>query len=434
MFEHLIKIDNCKCGKSHELSTKKYVVKQGAIKELPAVLDEFKINGKVLCVFDSNTKKAAGDRINDALPDADEYVYDVEPGKLLHPLDSEIYPLRDYIVRGEYALAISVGGGVITDITRYAAYLAGIPLITVPTCASVDGFVSNTCAIVLNGMKYSAPSDAPIAVVADIDVIAAAPSFLAASGVGDMVAKYLAIAEWRIGNLTSDEYYCDMIANCAIVATNEIVDNIEGIAKREPQAISKLIEGLLLSSIAMQLATITRPASSFEHQFSHYLEIIPGTGVDENALHGEKVGVGTLIGHANYEAIINAFCSIDENTKNIFSTEYAVSKFLDKPDHIKELVAKENKTSTSMDLKVPLLKKNCSKVKEIQEKLPTYEKLLSALKTVGAKTTYRDIGLTRDMVHRVFSECAYIRNRYTTLRNVCDYNVFDFSKLIIPEE
>ena len=433
MFEDLIKIDNCPCGRSHELTTKHYIVKPGAIAELPGLLQDLGIEEKPICVFDSNTLKAAGERIQDALPAAETYVYEVEKGTLLHPLDSEIYPLADHMKANGYSVAVSVGGGVITDITRYAAFLAEIPLVTVPTCASVDGFVSNTCAVVLNGMKFSAPAKAPVAVVADIDVISAAPAYLAASGVGDMIAKYLAIAEWQIGKLTQNEYYCDKIAQCAIDATNAVVDNAEGIASRDKEAYSRLIEGLLLSSIAMQLATITRPASSFEHHFSHYLEIVPDTGVDDNALHGEKVGVGTLIAHANYHDMIEALGRIPDGAKSRFSTDFAVSHFLDKPKHIQDLVAKENETSTSKDLIPELLEKNFAEIQEIERNMPTYEKLRKTMETVGGKTTYRDIDLTREMAHRVFSTCCYIRNRYTTLRNVSDFNTYDFSKLIIPE-
>lgn len=433
MFEELIKIDNCECGRSHELTTKHYIVKEGAIADLPGLLADLGLEKSPICVYDTNTMEAAGERMHDCVKNAEDYVFEVEPGTLLHPLDSEIYPLADHMKAGDYSVAISVGGGVITDITRYAAFLAGLPLITVPTCASVDGFVSNTCAVVLNNMKTSAPAKSPVAVCADVDVISQAPSFLAASGVGDMIAKYLAIAEWKIGLLTQDEYYCPRIAGCAIDATNAVVDNVELIAKRDKQAYSKLIEGLLLSSIAMQLATITRPASSFEHHFSHYLETIPGTNSDENALHGEKVGVGTLIAHANYHEMILALGRIADGAKNRFSTEFAVSHFLDKPERIQEAVARENQRSTSEDLKPELLKKNFDEILKIEGELPTYEKLRKTLETVGGKLTYKDLDLTRDMTHRVFSTCCYIRNRYTTLRNVNDFDTFDFSKLVIPE-
>ena len=433
MFEDLVHIKGCECGKDHELTTKHYIVKPGAIAEAQSLLTKLGLEKKPICVFDTNTKKAAGERVMDAVKNAEEYVYEVKAGELLHPLDTEIDPLAEHMKKGGYSVALSVGGGVITDITRYAAYKAGLPLVTVPTCASVDGFVSNTCAVVLNGMKFSAPAKAPVAVIADIDVISKAPAFLAASGVGDMVAKYVAIAEWRIGELTQNEYYCDKIARCALDATDAVVKNAEGIAKRDKEAYSRLIEGLLLSSIAMQLATITRPASSFEHHFSHYLEIVPDTGVDENALHGETVGVGTLIAHANYEKMINALGRIADGAKNRFTTEYAVSHFKDKPQHIQELVAKENERSTSFDLDINLLKKNFDRIQQIQKEMPTYEDIRKTLETVGAKTTYKDIGLTRDMAHRVFSTCCYIRNRYTTLRNISDYNTFDFSKLVIPE-
>ena len=48
MFEELIKIDNCECGRSHELTTKHYIVKEGAIADLPGLLADFTAHGKSL--------------------------------------------------------------------------------------------------------------------------------------------------------------------------------------------------------------------------------------------------------------------------------------------------------------------------------------------------------------------------------------------------
>ena len=431
MFEDLIEIKNCSCGRDHSLVTKEYIVERGAIARLPELLKKTGTDKSPLCVYDMNTKKAAGERVRDVLGDAEEVVFECAPGELVHSDESTIEPLTEMFKSGKYSVGIAVGSGVITDAVRYAAFLADVPFISVPTAASVDGFVSGSCAVTLNGSKASRPARAPIAVVADLDVIAAAPEFLAASGVGDMVSKYLAIVEWKLGKYMCDEYYCDKIAQCTLDATDSIMQNVEGIAKRDINAYSKLIEGLLLSGIAMQLATITRPASSFEHHFSHYPETVPGTGVDHTSLHGEKVGVGTLIATRNYPAFIDALEKIADGAENKFTTQRAVSYFTDKPQSVQEFVAQENTPTVTQALKRDLLIKNMDIIKKTAAELPDEHKILSYLQTVGAKTTYADLNLDRETAHRVFSTCCYIRNRFTTLRIMQDYQIFDFDTLQI---
>jgi glycerol-1-phosphate dehydrogenase [NAD(P)+] len=66
-----------------------------------------------------------------------------------------------------------------------------------------------------------------------------------------------------------------------------------------------LIEGLIMSGLAMQAHASSRPASVAEHQFSHLWEM-EGLGRDEDPplSHGFKVGVGSIAIAALYERIL----------------------------------------------------------------------------------------------------------------------------------
>jgi glycerol-1-phosphate dehydrogenase [NAD(P)+] len=66
-----------------------------------------------------------------------------------------------------------------------------------------------------------------------------------------------------------------------------------------------LIEGLVMSGLAMQAAASSRPASGAEHQFSHLWEM-EGLGHDDDPplSHGFKVGVGSLAIASLYERVL----------------------------------------------------------------------------------------------------------------------------------
>lgn len=146
------------------------------------------------------------------------------------------------------------------------------------------------------GFKKTFTAVSPKIVVADLDIISKAPARLTASGVGDMVGKYIALAEWRIGKILTDEYFCDKIYGMTLDAAKEVVNAAEDLAEGKTSAYEKLMYGLVLSGLAMQLLGNSRCASGAEHHISHLIEMRPdGLGASSDALHGEKVGVGTLI-------------------------------------------------------------------------------------------------------------------------------------------
>lgn len=58
------------------------------------------------------------------------------------------------------------------------------------------------------------------------------------------------------------------------------------------QATRTIVEGLISSGVAAGIAGSSRPCSGSEHLFSHALEFITN---GKCALHGERVGIGTII-------------------------------------------------------------------------------------------------------------------------------------------
>ena len=57
------------------------------------------------------------------------------------------------------------------------------------------------------------------------------------------------------------------------------------------EAVRILVEALISSGIAMAIAGSTRPASGSEHLIAHAIDLV----ASYPALHGEEVGIGTII-------------------------------------------------------------------------------------------------------------------------------------------
>ena len=54
---------------------------------------------------------------------------------------------------------------------------------------------------------------------------------MAASGLGDMLAKYISICEWRIGNVVTGEYYCEEVASIIRYALSKCIENADNVSE-----------------------------------------------------------------------------------------------------------------------------------------------------------------------------------------------------------
>ena len=197
--------------------------------------------------------------------------------------------------RARYGFAVAVGSGTINDIVKYASFKAGVPYISVPTAPSMDGYTSSVAALLLGGFKKTLPAAPPLAVFADLSVLARAPSDMIAAGYGDLLGKLTAGSDWVLSRLVNGEYYCEFAANIARSIALECLEKSAEIKARTKAAIKSLTEGLVWSGIAMSMVGNSRPASGADHHILHYWEMKPLREGRPQPFHGVKVGVATVL-------------------------------------------------------------------------------------------------------------------------------------------
>ncbi len=194
-------------------------------------------------------------------------------------------------LRGGRDLALAVGGGSVIDVAKVASFNAEVPFFSIPTTISHDGIASSGASLLVDGRKKSIASKVPMAVFADLQVIEAAPHRLFAAGCGDAISKFTAVLDWRLAHEKKGEYYGDYAAELAKLAAESVEKNAKRMAKDESFGVHILFEALMSSGVAMSIAGSSRPASGAEHSFSHALDRI----APQPAMHGEQVGVGTIM-------------------------------------------------------------------------------------------------------------------------------------------
>lgn len=396
----------CSCGHEHTMTTEFCVIESGCLVNADEYIEKCGLKGFSVAIYDINTYNAT----KGVRPAADKEII-LLPENLHADNHGVAMALEQIPENCDYMLA--VGSGTIHDITRYCAYKKGIPFVSCPTAASVDGFCSSVAAMTWDGFKKTFEAVAPKIVIADLGIISKAPMFLTQSGFGDMIGKFIALADWKIAHTLTNEYFCATIHDITMDATKAVTESARAIKVGDITAYEKLTYGLLMSGLAMQMLGNSRCASGAEHHISHLIEMQPeGLAVKSDALHGEKVGVGTLITSEQYHRI--------KSDKNFEWTDYREAGF----DYIKDFFGKklsnaiieENSKDCATGIKARTITDNRNAICDIINTIPTYDELIKHYEILGAKSKLTDIGVSQEKFDTLMEYAPLVRNRLTLLR------------------
>jgi glycerol-1-phosphate dehydrogenase [NAD(P)+] len=407
--------------------TRSVDVDPGAIGRLPQVLARLGQRGPCRIVADSNTMAAAGQRTLATLraaniATADPIVLDEVPRVKPRAETARDVAAR---LRAEAALPIAVGAGVINDMTKYAAEVAGMPYVSVVTAASMDGYAASGASMLDGGFKRTLACAPPIGVIADLDVVAVAPARMAAWGYGDLAGKLVAGADWTLADALGE----DPIDRAPFALVQDHVKGwlagYEGIRARRTEALRGLVDGLLITGFAMQAHGNSRPASGSDHQIAHVWEM-EGLRVDgEPAAHGACVGIGTVAMLALYEWFV-----AQDVPGRAAEREHAPP--LDRDAIEAELQASFAEASlvasarTEMEAKLSRVHLRMARLRALQGGWPALRARIEArivpaamlqrwLAACGAASQPRDVGVPLRKLAKDYRRARLIRRRYTLL-------------------
>lgn len=391
--------------------------------------------GPYLVVADDHTWQAAGEAVTQALRAAGCQV----AAPLIFPGEPVLYASYDNSIKIKdrlgSAIPVAVGAGTLNDLVKVAAFEARRDYVVFGTAASMDGYTGAGAPMSENGVKRTLNCKAPAVVVMDLDVVAAAPTHLTASGYGDLVAKIPGGADWILADYTKVEPINQAVWETVQSGVRSALSRPEELAAGNPEAFEGLVAGLCLSGLAMQAYGGTRPASGAEHYFSHLWEL-DGLGADRARppSHGDKVAIGSLAMCAFYEALLARDLSaidlaaagaarqpwpeIEADIRALFAgalADHAVTETKAKYVAGDDLVARLRPLSEHWPQAQPKLRSQLLPVADLAEQL----------RRAGAPASPADIGLTFDDVRAMFPKAMYYRSRYTALDVAWELGLFD---------
>ncbi len=298
---------DCECGKHHVVPTEYLFYGEDAFDSLVDTARSITGGRKYLVVVDARTFEAAGRVVVEKLQSGSAEIDCFVVPDINGEWPAADNTTKDHILRQapDADLYIAVGSGVINDLVKWVACLKKKPYMTVPTAASMNGYASANVAATVDGLKVLFHAEACRAVFANPDTLIDAPYELTTSGLGDVLAKSVSSADWKLNQFLFNDYFCQFSVDLLKDLEPVYLENPAKIKNREPAAYKALFEALLFSSIAMTITGTSSPASGGEHMISHTLDMVAGRDGRKHDLHGRQVGVSSILMAALYEKVMS---------------------------------------------------------------------------------------------------------------------------------
>ena len=416
-------------GLTHASDTRVIEVGRGILPRSGEILAQSLVQAErpLLIVADERTWTAAGKAVAESIAQAG--LLQAEP--LIFPGTPTLYAAYEHAeevrerLRETDALGVAVGSGTLNDLVKLASGELGQPYAVVGTAASMDGYSGFGAPMSQGGIKITMPCPAPAVVIFDLDVAAAAPKAMVASGYGDLAAKIPAGADWILSDAIGLDPIDPLAWNLVQGGVSEALSRPEALAAGDPDAYDGLVRGLLLSGLAIQVYKGTRPASGAEHYFSHLWELDHlGAELDPPLSHGFKVAIGTLAMTAFYErflqrdlasidvdAVVAAWPTWDELEADIRSKLTGA---------LAEKGVRETREkyvdADGLRVRVQTLVDDWPSLRpRLEAQLVPAATLQRSLAAAGTPTHPEQIGLTLADLKATFPRAMYYRSRYTVL-------------------
>lgn len=399
------------CGKDFENHAfiRGMWIEPGVITKIAAVMEQEGWKEPVI-ICDQNTY-VLGDKL---LEDLDNYdLICLDPDGLA--ADERSISLAQNKIPTTADCMIALGSVTIHDITRYLSWQYHLPFISVPTAASGEGYTTCISAVVHKGIKGNVVAAAPNYMFADTNIFAAAPPRLTAAGFSDLMGNYIALADLQIASVITGEPFNRRLYEAERSLMKDVISQIDDLATGNPSSCEQLLYALILPDLEIGFYDAARPLMGAEHHLSRYLDI----SVEQpklDAVHGEKVGVGTLLCLKAYEQFKSALKehrltparhytpAAKEIRKGFWNTE------------IRDAVTLLNSPDPMADITGEQVLAHEEKILQILDELPSCQEIEDCFHKMGCKTMIEELGISDDMIRLAMIYSPYVSHDITLLR------------------
>ena len=424
----------CDCGLLHREPTQDIYVGAGIVKHTPAYIKKRGLGTRCVLVADQNTWPLAGRALSEQLEsDGFSVIRCVITRDGVMDPDERSCGEVLLSIRPETEFLVTVGSGSITDTTRVNAMRCGLPFVSVGTAPSMDGYTSTVAPLLLRNVKIHRVGVCPEIIVCDTDILRTAPLDMVCSGVGDVLGKYIAKADWMLGNIINGEIYCTVCGDIVTDAMEKLLNNLDAIRERTEKGIQILIEALLLAGITVMITGNTRAVASVEHNIAHYWEMMQLLHGHHPPAHGASVGVATLL----VWPLFTRFASEDLSKLDVEAIKAKRITHQEREQWMRRAFEEEAARGIMAECpedflsweeqlrRIHAAQARQQEIRDVIALLPPYQTILGAMQKLGALTTPAECGIDEPLLNLSMRCAKDYRSRYTLMKLIAECGLED---------
>lgn len=401
------------------------VVGSGVVQDAGRIFRQHFGDGPALLFADDNTYRAAGEATRQAFADAG-----LKTRCHILPASPRPKPSVDLAEKLQAALEagetpVAIGSGVLNDVVKYAAFKAGLPYMVVATAASMDGYTSAGAPLSVGGFKMTIQCQPARVLLADLEILAAAPPDMAGWGFGDLAGKVPAGGDWIVADALGVEPIDDVAWPLVQTDLKRRLDAAEAVGRADPDAIAELFEGLTLVGLAMELYGSSRPASGADHQIAHLWEMEGLSQDGEVVSHGSCVSVATMATARLFDWVLDQdLTAIDVDDLVARAPDLAAKEQMMEEAFGKgEIVTRSMDETAAKHAEGEALRQRLGEIvrtwptlrQRLQDHVLRADTIAERLGAAGAPIEAADIGVLPDHLRRTVLSARFMRSRYTIL-------------------
>lgn len=425
------------CGRDHKIPFKIVKSGQDLIKWVPMVIEKILTRRSRLAgvVYDRQIEEKVSRFFSEPLQESGLNFAKIplgDKGRLLPPSvemgDDAAEKLSDDI-----DILIGIGSGVISDLTKWIATKRSLPFMLVGSAASMNAYTSITATMTEEKVKTSRWLDPASAVLLDTDLLASAPQEMTCAGIGDLLARNISNADWKLSEKIRGTYFCPVAYHMMARYQDRFLADLDPLSENHTRVMASLGDAVLVSGYSMTvLDGETSPSSGSEHILSHFFDFQHEVFDFPRNLHGTQVGIGTLIMSAAFDllkAMNPSAFDLDEIERRRLSTAAVKLDhrrvFGENGKKFDRVVAEKRVPDVQYRQYVSAILNAWQDIwADVEPYLMPASKIRKVMESTGAETKLSGINRTAESAVQALLYGSHYRPRYTILDLMWELGLF----------
>jgi glycerol-1-phosphate dehydrogenase [NAD(P)+] len=256
-----------------------------------------------------------------------------------HKADVEFFKALADGLPPQVEVVYGVGGGLVSDAAKYIGWSRNLPVVTIPTALSVDGFFTGLAAVRENGAVHYITTGPATQVVIDWEVIRNAPPTLRGTGIVELLSIVTGLLDWRYAaernKTTPETKFVPWAAGLAAGIAQQAFKIAQGVGQGRIESLRNLLDLMCTEVQLTNQLGHNRPQEGSEQFFAYAIEgkTASGYGVP----YADLVGPGILVAAALHgqdigpirDTILSAGVRLDQlRAKDVIETLKILPNFV----------------------------------------------------------------------------------------------------------